>query len=502
MKCLLDPHARTTVTTGYRLKKPRHTVYKVARTDCRETPNTALLCSTIDKELAHRLSGHPTLSFARSQWIWTPEVIDGKAPPGSRAFRKNFIAPYKLNGEPVATEIGWGHARSFCVPLQPHLNVFAVNATNNGNVNNAAGFLFTATITYMDGTPSTLVFDTTWRGQTNIPGGFQKLSYDDSSWMPVKSTGEYATDSIAIAGRDELSFAPARWIWTGELNNGDAPPGARAFRLTVTLPPKHTLASATILATADDYYSFYVNGRFVGSGIQYLAAQRFEVEDIQGPRIVFAVYAENKVAPGGWNPAGLISAIRITSRDPTLSCLQGCSITHDWFTDAGWKTYPGDAPPYGFELPVFDDSNWPYAVVRERISGRVSVPATSEMDEPGSPLPGAPRGMPSQKTVLRHQSESSRQANYYSDSQYRQDYHSDFSRYPADPHSQLRSENMNPDGHGNIGGSFARAGGMYTASSESADQSAGLGSQSLHDCACVPVNGKGDEFRRMVYLSA
>ncbi|KAJ3912835.1 hypothetical protein F5877DRAFT_21630, partial [Lentinula edodes] len=160
-----------------------------------------------------------------------------------------------------------------------------------------------------------------------------------------------------------LSFAPARWIWTGELNDGRAPPGARAFRLTVNLPPKHTLASATILVTADDYYSFYVNGRFVGSGIQYMAAQRFEVDDIQGPRIVFAVYAENKVAPEGWNPAGLISAIRVTSRDPTLSCLQGCSITHDWFTDAGWKAYPGDAPPYGFELPVFDDSNWAYAAV-------------------------------------------------------------------------------------------------------------------------------------------
>ncbi|KAJ3828361.1 hypothetical protein F5880DRAFT_1608551 [Lentinula raphanica] len=480
--------------------------------ECHEpSTNTALLCSTIDKELALRLREHPTLSFAHSQWIWTPEVVDGKAPPGSRAFRKNFIAPFNrepafvtiafgaddaatlwVNGELVVTEIGWGHARSSCVPLRPHLNVFAVNATNNGNVNNAAGFLFTAVITYMDGTTSSLVSDTTWRGQSNVPEGFQNLSYDDSSWMPVKSSGNYATDAIAIAGRNELSFLPARWIWTNEVRNGHAPPGARAFRLTVALPPRHTHASVTILATADDYYSFYVNGRFVGSGIQYLAAQRFEVEDIEGPRIVFAVYAENKVTREGWNPAGLISAIRITSRDPTLSCLQGCSVTHDWFTDAGWKAYPGDAPPYGFELPVFDDTKWPFAAVRDRLPGRISIPAVNAIDGPGSPLPGAPRGTPHQKATFGHQSESPLQTNYPPNFQYQPSYQAD-----CPPQNNLHSQHR-------FGGSDAHVGGVYYPfnAGQSADQVGTAGSKLLHDCDCVPVDGQGPaKSSRRVYLN-
>ncbi|KAF9078210.1 hypothetical protein BDP27DRAFT_1413131 [Rhodocollybia butyracea] len=336
---------------------------------------------------------------------------------GSRAFRKNFIAPSNrqpafatiafgaddaatlwVNGEPVATEIGWGHAFSFCVPLRTNLNVFAVNATNNGNVNNAAGFLFAAVITYMDGTTSSLVSDTTWRGQTNVPEGFYHLWYDDNSWLPVKPAGDYATNAITIAGRDEL----------------------------------HTLASATIIATADDYYSFYVNGRFVGSGTQYMAAQRFDVEEIEGPQIVFAVYAENRVASGGhqWNPAGLLAAIR--------------------FSDAGWKVYPGDAPPYGFELPMFNDAHWSHAIVRERLPGRVPMPV--DTDEPGSPLPGAPRG-------VRHSADSR-------------------------PQPQVYFESTHPNAR-------SRSGGVYAEASEFMDQTASPGTQYLHDCDCSPVNTKG-----------
>ncbi|KAE9399902.1 hypothetical protein BT96DRAFT_919805, partial [Gymnopus androsaceus JB14] len=415
--------------------------------ECEVPRETALSCPVVDKELAHRLRESPKLSFAQSQWIWTPEVVEGRAPPGSRVFRKNFISPYKrvpafatiafgaddaatlwVNGEAVDTEIGWGHARSFCVPLRPHLNVFAVNATNNGNVNNAAGFILTSIITYMDGTTSSLVSDTTWRGETNVPG------------------------------RDELSFAPARWIWTEELSDGKAPPGARAFRLTVNLPPRHTSARVQILATADDYLSFYVNGVFAGSAIQYLAAQRFDV-DVQGPRIVFAVYAENKVLPGGWNPA----------------------VTHDWFTDAGWKAYTGE-PPYGFELSHYDDSSWSYAVVRDRLPGRVSMPV--EMDEPGTPLPGAPRGVPSHKSPSSH-----------SDPFHRQRHSS------GSFHSQSSEYQSHFDSDDRVGGPKSRSGGVYADSGEFLDQPAGPGSQSLHECECVLVNGRGQGQSKRVYMN-
>ncbi|KIK61620.1 hypothetical protein GYMLUDRAFT_96470 [Collybiopsis luxurians FD-317 M1] len=70
---------------------------------CAISKEISLICPTMDEEV---ISEHPRLSFAHSQWIWTLEVVDGKAPPGSRAFRKNFIAPYKR--EPVFATIAFG----------------------------------------------------------------------------------------------------------------------------------------------------------------------------------------------------------------------------------------------------------------------------------------------------------------------------------------------------------------------------------------------------------
>ncbi|KAF5377768.1 hypothetical protein D9757_008114 [Collybiopsis confluens] len=120
-------------------------------------------------------------------------------------------------------------------------------------------------------------------------------------------------------------------------SDSKAPPGARAFRLTINLPPKHL--------------------RFRPHSCNRKRLS-FHLYNIEGSQIVVAVYAEDKVFPGRWNPG---------------------SITHGWFTDAGWKTYP-DEPFYGFELPLYDDSKWPYPVVRGRLPGRVSIPI--EMAEP------------------------------------------------------------------------------------------------------------------------
>jgi hypothetical protein len=108
-------------------------------------------------------SSPPVLSLANSNWIWTNEVVNGNAPPGSRAFRRTYTPPtgqtatsatiivavdneYSLyvNGILVGSGNNFGIAQQYTVNLSPAPNVvFAVYAVNNqpANGNSPAGLL-------------------------------------------------------------------------------------------------------------------------------------------------------------------------------------------------------------------------------------------------------------------------------------------------------------------------------------------------------------------------
>ncbi|KAK7437247.1 hypothetical protein VKT23_018688 [Stygiomarasmius scandens] len=356
------------------------------------------------------------LSFLGSQWIWTSEIdsTTGVAPVGPRAFRKTFgppegktpstlkvayavddVATLFVNGQNIATHNLWFTADTFCVTLKPCMNVIAFNATNTGGV---AALLVTAEVTYTDGSTSRIVSDQSWRASgASIPDGFEQLSFDDSSWPLAIGEGAYPNENFAdygtipIAGSDALSLAPARWIWTNELTTpgGPVPAAARAFRTTITLPPSQTSASAEVLITADNQYSLYINGRFVGTGTNFQSAQRFSVDNIQGPEVVVAVYAVNIDAPTP-NPAGLLASFEFTSKDPS-SCVD-CSSETYLFTSSSWKATNG--VPSGFEQPGFDDSAWPTTVEEGDVNASPWAPITvaGANSTPGSPLPGAPAG--------------------------------------------------------------------------------------------------------------
>ncbi|KAE9402623.1 hypothetical protein BT96DRAFT_879527 [Gymnopus androsaceus JB14] len=356
----------------------------------------------------------PALSFASSDWIWTPELSAGVAPIGSRGFRKNFVPPQGktpafltiafsvdnegtlyVNGNEITTQIGWNPASTTCIDLSDCgcSVLIAVNATNTASAPNPAGLLVDAVITYTDGTTSTIVSDTTWRAsEGGIPTGFQELSFDDSTWPPAVSEGSYGIapwGDIVLAGTDPLTFTPASWIWTDEVSGSgmNAPAGARAFLYTYTLPTGQTSASATIFITTDNEYSLYVNGLFIGSGTDFQIAQQYVVDNIQGPEIVFAAYAVNTLTVA--NPAGVLASIQVTSQNDY--CTGDCTSTAYIFTDAAWSAFPGSVPA-GFEQPGFDYSSWPGAVDEGAYGvapwGDVPVPTT--VTTGGTPLAGAP----------------------------------------------------------------------------------------------------------------
>jgi hypothetical protein len=355
----------------------------------------------------------PALSFASSQWIWTPELSSGNAPVGSRALRKNFVPPQGktpafltvafasdnaatlwVNGNEIATDVAWLTASSYCVSLQD-CGCGVLIAFNATNVGGPAGLLVDAVITYTDGSTSSIVSDSSWRVSVGgIPNGFQEQSFDDSTWATAVTEGGNGVapwGTVALAGTDAQSFTPAQWIWTSEAPSspGNYPPGARAFRSTLTLPSGLNSATATIFITVDNEYSLYANGVFIGSGTDFSVAQKYVVENIQGPEIVFAVYAVNTATVP--NPAGVLASIEVTAVD-YIFC-GNCTSTEYLVTYTNWLSFPG-APPAGFEQPGFDDSNWTGSAVEGAYGvapwGKVPVPTT--VTTGGTPLPGAPAG--------------------------------------------------------------------------------------------------------------
>ncbi|KAJ6500576.1 lectin [Mycena sanguinolenta] len=339
---------------------------------------TQLISFLLASLALHAVPGATALDFGASQWIWTNDISGGNAPVGARAFRKDFTAPLGktpvqadviltadnsltlyVNGDEVGTGGDFRFAERFCVPLRPCLNVFAVTAVNGATAPNPAGLLAAIEITYTDGTISTIVSDTTWRASTTVPTGYEQLSFDDNSWTPATAEGAYGIapwGQIAIPSDPPvLSLTNANWIWTDEVVNGNAPPGARAFRRTYTPPTGQTATSATIIITADNEYSLYVNGVLIGSGTDFQVAQEYTVTLTPAPNVVFAVYAVNTLTTN--NPAGLLVAIEINTSTAGCDCVSGAYL----ISDGSWKSNTGT--PIGFQLPGFDDSSWPAATI-------------------------------------------------------------------------------------------------------------------------------------------
>ncbi|KAF7359256.1 hypothetical protein MSAN_01267900 [Mycena sanguinolenta] len=156
----------------------------------------------------------PVLSLTNANWIWTNEVVNGNAPPGSRAFRRIYTPPtgqtatsatiimvadngYSLyvNGVPVGAGTDFHVAQKYTVNLAPAPNVlFAVKATNADVVNNPAGLLAAIEITMADCNCTSgafLLTDGSWKSNTGTPVGFELPGFNDSSWPAATVEGAY-----------------------------------------------------------------------------------------------------------------------------------------------------------------------------------------------------------------------------------------------------------------------------------------------------------------------
>ena len=155
---------------------------------------------------------------------------------------------------------------------------------------------------------------------------------------------------IGLDGGEEAvgSLKGAQWIWFPE---GDpalsAPAEARFFRRVVSIPADRHVAKATVLMTADDGFTLFINGERVSQSEGHQNAVETEVaaQLRPGPNTL-AVAAYNKPGPPQ-NPAGLIGVLRVE--------LEG-GVSLVVTTDGQWRCAKTESE--GWRKSEFDDSQW------------------------------------------------------------------------------------------------------------------------------------------------
>ncbi|KAF9549702.1 alpha-L-rhamnosidase [Agrocybe pediades] len=214
---------------------------------------------------------------------------------------------------------------------------------------------------------------TTSAGSTSASSTFATGMLSASDWGSSQWIGKPTNGPP-----DDLvsSFHNASWIWTAESNPPNAAPGDSVFRTTYSAPNGKQPQSATILMTADDQFTLYMNGNLVGASPTtanvWMQAQSFNVS-LSSSSITFAVRATNlaDVSSGGDSPAGLLAAIKIIFADGTSTTLT---------TDSSWLS--NTAVPSDWNSPTFNQSGWTAASVIAAYgqgpwSNQVTIPTAS-----------------------------------------------------------------------------------------------------------------------------
>jgi alpha-L-rhamnosidase len=165
---------------------------------------------------------------------------------------------------------------------------------------------------------------------------------------PEDRVARWITATDAAKGDDAEPFAGASWIWHDEEGTHE---GVRYFRRAFDAPFGGQTGKGTVIITADDQFTLYLNGQEVGKssgqGDAWRSPLTFDVtERLRPGRNVLAVAARNT---GG--AAGLLVALRIAPKQR-----DGSVTTFFLPTDRLWKT--ADAEVAGWQSPDFDDAAW------------------------------------------------------------------------------------------------------------------------------------------------
>lgn len=256
--------------------------------------------------------------------------------------------PYKANGwkEGQLTEISqW---------LTAGDNVIAIKAINKSK---RAGLLAKLVICYTDGTWESISTDKTWLVSQTEQTGWQEKNFADTAWVTADYALAYGQkpyyEDVALpipaAKNYDFDLSDANWVWyTDGTSISKTPATTEYFRKGITIDESKTVEKAYVAASADDYFSFYINGEKATS-INYAASGwtvgRFqEVTDLvhTGENILAAEcsnYATGRAA--------FIGKLVVYYTDGTADT---------WITDDSWKASKEKGAAWNTQS--FDDSAW------------------------------------------------------------------------------------------------------------------------------------------------
>ena len=193
-----------------------------------------------------------------------------------------------------------------------------------------------------------------WKVRVWSQDGKPSAWSDSARWsMGLLTRADWTGKWIGLDGGEETvgSFKGASWIWYPEGEPQiSAPAETRFFRRVVSIPADRRVAKATVLMTADDGFTLYLNGKRVSQSEGHPNTVETDVTaQLRPGSNTLAVAAYNKPGPPQ-NPAGLIGVLRVQ-----LEGAEPLIVT----TDAQWRCAKAEAD--GWQRAGFDDSQWAQA---------------------------------------------------------------------------------------------------------------------------------------------
>ncbi|KAF7331253.1 hypothetical protein MKEN_00002400 [Mycena kentingensis (nom. inval.)] len=337
----------------------------------------------------------PDLDLSAASWIWYPtSTLPTSAPAGSVSFLRTIQSPTNktataatilvaadnsfvlwVNGHPIGQGEGFTTAQTFAAALNGSSNTISVSANNalDGAPEDAnpAGLLALVEVLYSDGSRDTFVSDDSWRVMSTVPDDFP-LPAATADYVNAQEEGKAGTGpwgAIGVAPASALTpdaLNGSSWLWCSSGAATDAPEGSVGFRLTFTSPAGRSASNVSLLVTADNTFTFFLNDARVASPPPYpntlettqlwVYAQRITAQlDPGRTQNTFTFLATNFASQGGPNPAGFITTLLVAYSDGTTTRIQ---------SDASWlcaSVSSSDAPETAF-LPLSDSQLAPATV--------------------------------------------------------------------------------------------------------------------------------------------
>ncbi len=148
----------------------------------------------------------------------------------------------------------------------------------------------------------------------------------------------------------QTEIASANWIWYDARQDDRTrlpDPGVYYFRHRFELPEDKPIREATLLITADQSYSLFINGEFTDESPDWRQVNRLDITDkLNRGGNLFAVQAVNGGSVPG--PAGILLNLRIIFTDGTQLEIH---------SNNEWKAKDKD-PGSGWETSEYEDHHW------------------------------------------------------------------------------------------------------------------------------------------------